>query len=151
MRDGILVNIENGVGCFWSESRLFDYNIYYQRLDEDGNTVFNSGGIELVNANSDDIILAVIQTSDDHLMIFWFNEQWSPSGSLKIIKYLKIDHDGSPAIGWNPAGVNLSDPYSASSNLQIKMINEESGIICYWNQIGIVPQNTAFIFRRVVI
>ena len=146
MRDGFLVNIENGVGCFWSESRLFDYNIYYQRLDEDGNTVFNSGGIELINANSDDIILAVIQTSDDHLIIFWFNEQWSPSGSLKIIKYLKIDYDGSPAIGWNPAGVNLSDPYSASSNLQIKMINEESGIICYWNQIG----NFSDIYSQVV-
>jgi len=83
MRDGILVNIENGVGCFWSESISTNngFDIYFQRLDEDGNTVFNSGGIELINANSDDIILAVIQTLDDHLMIFWFNEQWSPSVS----------------------------------------------------------------------
>ena len=79
-------------------------------------------------------------------MIFWFNEQWAPSGSLKIIKYLKIDYDGNPAIGWNPAGVNLSDPYSESGNLQIKTINEESGIICYWNQIG----NFSDIYSQVI-
>ena len=136
MRVSSLIPVEDGLACFWSENRLWSYDIFYQKLDEDGNKLLESGGVELVNASNDDYILAVIPTPDDHLMIFWFNEQWLPSGTLKIIKYLKIDTDGNPAIGWNPAGVNLSDPYSSSSELQIKMINEESGIICYWIQLG---------------
>ena len=136
MRNAKLVSIGSGVGCFWSESRLWDNNIYFQYLDNEGNAILESGGVELVDASNDDFFITAIPTPDNKLMVFWMNEQWNPSGSYIVIKYLKIDQNGNTEIGWNPGGINLTDNFSASSSLQVKTLDDGTGIICLWNQIG---------------
>ncbi|MEL1235109.1 MAG: hypothetical protein VXA61_00415, partial [Candidatus Neomarinimicrobiota bacterium] len=37
MRNALLVETLEGVGCFWSESRGFNYDVYYQNIDTEGN------------------------------------------------------------------------------------------------------------------
>jgi hypothetical protein len=136
MRDAQIIPLGDGVGCFWSESRLWDNNVYYQKLDAEGSTTLESNGVELVDASNDDFFLKVVPAPDDKLFIFWINVQWNPSGSYEVIKYLKIDQDGSAEIGWNPAGFSLTDNYSASSKLQVYALEDGSGLICFWSQIG---------------
>ena len=48
MRNALLVETPDGVGCFWSESRGFNYDVYYQKLDTEGNITLPSEGVELL-------------------------------------------------------------------------------------------------------
>ena len=132
MRNALLVETPDGVGCFWSESRGFNYDVYYQKLDTEGNITLPSEGVELVDSNGDDYIMAVVPTPDDKYMIFWMEDAW-PAASLK---YSKIDAEGNVEIGWNPNGNSLSNASSDSRHLQVKVIDDESGMIAVWIQDG---------------
>ena len=128
MRNGSLVGIDDGVGCFWSEPRLLTNDIYFQRFDGDGNPLLGENGIELVDSNGDDYLLGVIPTLDNKLLIFWMEEAWPNA----VLKYTKIDHDGNIEIGWNPNGNSLSNSYFDARNLQVKVIDDNSGILAVW-------------------
>ena len=65
-------------------------------------------------------------------MIFWMEDAW-PAASLK---YSKIDAEGNVEIGWNPNGNSLSNTSSDSRHLQVKVIDDESGMIAVWIQDG---------------
>ena len=132
MRNALLVETPDGVGCFWSESRGFNYDVYYQKLDTEGNITLPSEGVELVDSNGDDYIMAVVPTPDDKYMIFWMEDAW-PAASLK---YSKIDAEGNVEIGWNPNGNSLSNASSDSRHLQVKVIDDEIGMIAVWIQDG---------------
>lgn len=131
MRKAELVTIDNGVGCFWSESRGFNYDIYYQRLDENGQATLDVNGKEIIDSNGDDYIMGVIPTPSGQYMIFWLEDAW-PAAKLM---YSMVDQDGNIAIGWNPNGNNLSDPSFNSRHLEIKKIGE-NGIFTVWVQDG---------------
>ena len=45
-RSAVLASVEYCIGCFWSESRTFNYDIYFQRLDLDGNMLL---GLSLIH------------------------------------------------------------------------------------------------------
>ena len=47
MRNALLVETLEGVGCFWSESRGFNYDVYYQNIDTEGNITL---GVEASNS-----------------------------------------------------------------------------------------------------
>jgi len=132
MRSALLVEIGNSIGCFWSESRGFNYDIYYQKLDENGNITLDSEGVELVDSNGDDYIMAVVPTPDEKYMIFWMEDAW-PAASLM---YSKIDAEGNTEIGWNPNGNSLSNSSYDSRYLQVKPIGDETGLLAVWMQDG---------------
>ncbi len=132
MRNALLVETSDGVGCFWSESRGFNYDVYYQKLDTEGNITLPSEGVELVDSNGDDYILSVIPTPDGKFMIFWMEDAW-PAASLK---YSKMDEEGNIEIGWNPNGNSLSNASSDSRHLQVKVIDDQSGMVAVWIQDG---------------
>ena len=132
MRSALLVEIGNGIGCFWSESRGFNYDIYYQKLDENGTITLDSEGVELVDSNGDDYIMAVVPTPDEKYMIFWMEDAW-PAASLM---YSKIDAEGNTEIGWNPNGNALSSGTSDSRHLQVKVVDDERGLLAIWIQDG---------------
>jgi len=132
MRSALLVEIGNGIGCFWSESRGFNYDIYYQKLDENGNITLDSEGVELVDSNGDDYIMAVVPTPDEKYMIFWMEDAW-PAASLM---YSKIDAEGNTEIGWNPNGNSLSNSSYDARHLQVKPIGNEIGLLAVWMQDG---------------
>lgn len=142
MRSVFLTETENGVGCFWSESRGFNYDIYYQKLDADGNILLEDQGVELVNSNGDDYISTVIAAPDNKFMIFWLEDAW-PAASLK---FTKINTDGSTEIGWNPNGNELSSTQFDSRNLEVKVISEEIGMLAVWTQNG----NFSDIYAQVI-
>ncbi|MBI90219.1 MAG: hypothetical protein CMG60_09045 [Candidatus Marinimicrobia bacterium] len=131
MRKAELVTINNGVGCFWSESRGFNYDIYYQRLDGNGEATLEVNGKEIIDSNGDDYIMGVIPTPSSQYMIFWLEDAW-PAAKLM---YSMVDQDGNIAIGWNPNGNSLSDPSFNSRHLQIKEISD-NGILAVWVQDG---------------
>ena len=131
MRKAELVTIDDGVGCFWSESRGFNYDIYYQRLNGNGDAALELNGKEIVDSNGDDYIMGVIPTPSGQYMIFWLEDAW-PAAKLM---YSMVDEDGNIAIGWNPNGNSLSDPSSNSRHLQIKEIND-IGVFAVWVQDG---------------
>ena len=132
MRNVLLVETPDGVGCFWSESRGFNYDVYYQKLDTEGNITLPSEGVELVDSNGDDYIMAVVPTPDDKYMIFWMEDAW-PAAS---VKYSKIDAEGNVEIKRQPNGNSLSNTSSDSRHLQVKVIDDESGMIAVWIQDG---------------
>lgn len=142
MRSVKLQEIGDGIGCFWSESRGFNYNIYYQRLNSDGSIALVDQGIELVDSNGDDYIVEIIPTGDNKFIIFWLEDAW-PAASLK---FTKIDSDGNVEIGWNPNGNQLSISQYDSRNLQVKVIDEEIGMLAIWNQDG----NFSDIYAQVI-
>lgn len=142
MRSVKLQEIGDGIGCFWSESRGFNYNIYYQRLNSDGSIALVDQGIELVDSNGDDYIVEIIPTGDNKFIIFWLEDAW-PAASLK---FTKIDSDGNVEIGWNPNGNQLSISQYDSRNLQVKVIDEEVGMLAIWNQDG----NFSDIYAQVI-
>ena len=132
MRNAALVSVEDGVGCFWSESRGFNYDIYYQKLDANGNIALDVEGVEIVDSNGDDYLLDVIPTSDDKFLIFWMEDAW-PAAKLM---FSKIDSEGNTEIGWNPNGNGLSDASFDSRHLQVKKIDENTGVLAVWIQDG---------------
>ena len=132
MRNAVLIETSDGVGCMWSESRGFNYDIYYQKLDSDGGFTLAENGVELVNSNADDYMMASVPTPDGKYMIFWMEDAW-PASSLK---YTKIDSYGNTEIGWNPNGNNLSNPSFDSRNLMVKAISEDNGVLAIWAQDG---------------
>ncbi|MFL2982855.1 MAG: T9SS type A sorting domain-containing protein [Candidatus Neomarinimicrobiota bacterium] len=132
MRSVLLTETSDGVGCFWSESRGFNYDIYYQKIDLDGNMTLNSEGVELVDSSGDDYVMAVIPTPDNKFMIFWMEDAW-PAASLK---FSKIDDQGNIEIGWNPNGNTLSSSSSDSRHLQVSALNDGSGLFALWIQDG---------------
>ena len=132
MRNALLIETSNGVGCFWSESRGFNYDVYYQNIDTEGNIALASGGVELIDSNGDDYVMSVIPTPDNKYMVFWMEDAW-PAASLK---FTKIDEQGNTEIGWNPNGNALSSGASDSRHLQVKVIDEESGLLAVWIQDG---------------
>ena len=87
MRNAMLVESSDGVGCLWSESRGFNYDIYYQKLDNNGGFTLAENGVEIVSSNADDYIMASVPTPDGKFMIFWMEDAWPASA----LKYTKID------------------------------------------------------------
>ena len=71
MRNAKLINTEDGIGCFWSESRGFNYDIYYQKLTNNGELSLETGGVEIITSNGDDYIMDIVKTPDGKFMIFW--------------------------------------------------------------------------------
>ena len=132
MRNALLVETLEGVGCFWSESRGFNYDVYYQNIDTEGNITLGSGGVELIDSNGDDYVMEVIPTPDDKYMVFWMEDAW-PAASLK---FTKIDGQGNTEIGWNPNGNALSSGTSDSRHLQVKVVDDERGLLAIWIQDG---------------
>lgn len=142
MRSVKLQEIGGGIGCFWSESRGFNYDIYYQKLNSDGSIALADQGIELVGSNGDDYIIEIIPTGDDKFIIFWLEDAW-PAASLK---FTKIDSYGNTEVGWNPNGNQLSISQYDSRNLKVKVINEEVGMLAIWTQDG----NFSDIYAQVI-
>jgi len=142
MRSASLFDVGDGVGVFWSESRGFNYDIYFQRLDADGNITLEDGGTELVDSNGDDYLLAVVPTPDEKFLIFWMEDAW-PAAQLM---YSKMDADGNIEIGWNPNGNNLSNSSYDARHLQVLTIDDETGVLVVWNQNG----NFADIYGQVI-
>lgn len=142
MRSASLIDVEDGVGVFWSESRGFNYDIYYQKFDANGNITLESGGIELVDSNGDDYLMGVVPTPDNKFLIFWMEDAW-PAAQLK---YSKMDADGNIEIGWNPNGNSLSNQSIDARHLQVLKIDDEIGVMAVWTQIG----NFEDIFGQVI-
>ena len=132
MRSAMLIETSDGIGCMWSESRGFNYDVYYQKLDLNGNFTLLDDGVELVSSNADDYMMDVVPTPDGKFMIFWMEDAW-PASSLK---FTKMDAEGNLEIGWNPNGNNLSDPSFDSRNLKVKPVNDEAGLLAVWSQDG---------------
>jgi len=132
MRSAMLFETYDGIGCLWSESRGFNYDIYYQKLDLDGNYTLVDDGVELVSSNADDYMMAVVPTPDNKFLMFWMEDAW-PASSLK---FTKMDAEGNIEIGWNPNGNSLSNSSFDSRNLIVKPITDESGVLAVWSQDG---------------
>ena len=130
MRSAFLIAMDDGVGCFWSESRGFNYDIYYQKLDSQGNIEMVAGGIEMIDGNGDDYVMAIVPSNDEKFFMFWVEDAW-PAAKLM---YTKIDSEGNVEVGWNPNGNNLSDVNTDARNLEVKIIDEENGLLAVWTQ-----------------
>lgn len=126
-RRAFLAPQDDGVICFWSEIRnQISYDIYFQRLDSDGNPQLAADGISLaVESFIDEYVVAVVPVPGGDLIVFWEEDVWN-SG---VIKYIRLS-GSSPADGWT-SGVTLSssgDP----DGLVTKVLRDSSGVYMVW-------------------
>ena len=134
-RNAYLVDLgENGVGCFWSESRSFisGFDIFFQSIDTDGIIQLSQGGVSAAMSNGDDYVKDIVHTPDGNYLIFWVEEIWPASR----LKFNKIDSNGDVAIGWPPSGHSLSDQSLGANNVSVKKISDSEGVLAVWNQDG---------------
>jgi hypothetical protein len=134
-RNAYLVDLgENGVGCFWSESRSFisGFDIFFQSIDVDGSIQLSQGGVSAAMSNGDDYIKDIVPTPDGNYLIFWVEEIWPASR----LKFNKIGPNGSTAIGWPPSGHSLSNQSLEANNVAVKKISDSEGVLAVWNQDG---------------
>lgn len=134
-RNARLVDLgENGVGCFWSESRSFisGFDVFFQAIDADGNIQLVQGGISVAESNGDDYVKDIVPTPDGNYLIFWVEEIWPASR----LKFNKITPNGTVAIGWPPSGHSLSDQSLEANDISVKKISDSDGVLAVWNQDG---------------
>ena len=128
----------NNFCVFWSEIRdEFEYDIFMQLFDGEGNSYLDEGGALIVDGSVnpdidyvDNYVEAVMVTEDGNIMIFWVEDVWG-SGTLR---YNIITDDGTLA----PNGIiggyvldNTGDP----ENLKLMGLSFGESAIVAWEEL----------------
>jgi hypothetical protein len=126
---GDTVELEDGsVVALWRDTRSENYQIYAQRLDENGNALWDEEGKNLSNNQYRVYTFKAIPSSDGNFFIAWYqSEDDSDDGFITI---QKINSNGEPC--WSAVGVSVN-----IDNFQNKMsINSDDngGVFLLWEE-----------------
>ncbi len=131
-RAHILPLLGNNFCVFWSEIRdEFEYDIFVQVFNQDGNSFLGDGGVRVVDGSwVDNYVEAVMVTEDGNIMIFWVEDVWG-SGT---IRYNLITDDGTLAPNGITGGYvldNTGDP----ENLKLIGLSFGESAIVAWEEL----------------
>jgi hypothetical protein len=108
----------------WHDTRAnFDFGIYLQILNENGEAQLGPDGVEIADlAGEDELMLAV----DDYIV-------WKYSATFNTINIYaaKVDDAGNMAAGWPEGGLEISAASGIQENAQAIVIDE--GLLLIWS------------------
>jgi hypothetical protein len=96
-------DMSGGAFILWEELRNGNVDIYGQRLDSDGNLLWDINGKPLIIHPSNQRYFSAVRDNSDGLIITWVDDRSGISG----IYASRIDSNGDPI--WDPAGITITD------------------------------------------
>ncbi len=100
---------DGGAFIVWQDSRNYaatGHDIYIQRINKDGYTVFANNGIPVCRAGGDQLYPQVVESDNGSAIIFWFDNRTNYTNSTDLYAQ-KIDAQGN--VLWTNDGVPVSD------------------------------------------
>jgi hypothetical protein len=92
-----------GAFVLWQDPRNGNWDIYGQRVDADGNLLWDVNGKALVTHPSDQLNFSAVRDDLGGLIITWIDNRFGLNGIYAI----KIDSSGDPL--WDPDGITVND------------------------------------------
>jgi len=122
----------NNFCVFWSEIRdEFEYDIFMQTFNSDGDPLLGDGGVRIVDGSwVDNYVEAVTVTEDGNIMIFWVEDVWG-SGT---IRYNIVTSDGSLASSGSSGGYVL-DSSGDPENLKLIGLSFGEKAVVAWEEL----------------
>ena len=107
----------------WADSREnWDFGVYMQKLDSNGNLLWDADGVEVADLAGDDILIDVVDN-----YVIWKNFVSFNNINLHVAK---IDADGNMADGWPEDGIAIC---VASGNQEnAKAVMTDQGLLVIW-------------------
>lgn len=116
----------NGAVIAWVDARnSMIYDIYAQRVDKDGNTLWNTNGIEVCTANEFQQNLEISKLNDGSFLIAWEDNRDSYQSDIYAQRIL-LDSTKT----WTANGVPIAVAINTQRN--IKISNYYAGAIVTW-------------------
>ena len=104
----------DGAFIVWEDLRNYATNvrdIYIQKIDKDGNTLFSNDGIPVCTAEGDQHNSKIVESSDGSVIVFWMDDRTNFTNATDLYAQ-KIDANGNPL--WAIDGVPVSEFTSQS-------------------------------------
>ncbi|MDP2364424.1 MAG: hypothetical protein Q8M94_11735, partial [Ignavibacteria bacterium] len=99
----------NGGVIAWEDNRDYPasgYDIYIQKIDKDGYTIFANDGIPICTAGGDQLNPKVIEGNDGSVIVFWLDQRTNFTNATDLYAQ-KIDANGN--VLWAVDGVPISE------------------------------------------
>ena len=124
-----LVIIDNQLNVFWSEIRdEFEFDIFYQRYDENGVPQLQESGVQIVDGFwIDNYIEATMVTQNSDIMVIWV-EDVAQSGTLR---YNFITTDGELGTYGTPGGYILDNTGDPEKLKLVELTNGVAAIVAW--------------------
>jgi hypothetical protein len=128
----IHTSARNGfVYAAWSESNgdwLYPViEVFANKIDASGNLLWGEGGIQISDADRDDVAEDVCGT-----FFLWRNEVY-PNYTLHAIL---LDENGNTAAGWNEDGLLISE--ISGSNIEANITEMDVGYLITWHNLPVI-------------
>jgi uncharacterized delta-60 repeat protein len=127
----------DGAFIAWEDNRNSTtnvYDIYLQKLDKDGYTIFANDGIPICTAEGDQLNPKIVESNDGSAIVFWLDQRTHPTNSV-VLYAQKVDANGN--ILWTADGVPVSE-YSSQTPGSVIYFNAvpdgEGGAYAVWQR-----------------
>lgn len=127
----------NGGVIAWEDNRNYPasgYDIYFQKIDKDGYTIFTNDGIPICTAGGDQLNPKVIEANDGSAIVFWLDQRTNFTNATDLYAQ-KIDANGN--VLWAVDGVPISE-FSSSAPGSVIYYNVlqdgEGGAYAVWQR-----------------
>lgn len=127
----------NGGVIAWEDNRNYPasgYDIYFQKIDKDGYTIFTNDGIPVCTAGGDQLNPKVIESNDGSAIVFWLDQRTNFTNATDLYAQ-KIDANGN--VLWAVDGIPVSE-YSSPAPGSVIYYNVlqdgEGGAYAVWQR-----------------
>ena len=127
----------DGAFIAWEDNRNSTtnvYDIYLQKIDKDGYTIFADDGIPICTADGNQLDPKIVESNDGSAIVFWLDQRINPANSI-VLYAQKIDANGNEL--WAADGVPVSE-YSSPTPGSVIYYNVlqdgEGGAFAVWQR-----------------
>ena len=126
---GDTVELADGsVVVLWRDTRDEDFQIFAQRIDVNGNPLWEAGGINISNSQSQVYSFVATASSDGNLLVAWFQSENDYNEGYLTVQ--KIDSDGEPC--WTTAGASIE--IADFENKMLVNSDDSGGVYLLWSE-----------------
>lgn len=103
---------EGGVIVVWQDGRTFPHQVYGQRVDAKGQTLWDTNGLLISSARGS--IPQIVRSSDNYFIVVWRDDDGSGNSRMDYLRAQKLTPNGYAV--WDPDGVKITeDPEAPAS------------------------------------
>lgn len=115
----------------WTDMRVPNSDIYAQRIDSNGNVLWNSNGVNICNANSYQNSPRIISDNNGGSILTWQDNRTNPLGTIYAQRLSAL---GNPL--WANNGVALSTSINGQSMPYIVSDKHKGAIVTWMEYVG---------------